>query len=270
MKINVYEYSGYLLFLKAIYDENRKTRGYQRRMAEAAGCQPSFISQVMRGKTHLTPDQAAGLCEFWHFSESQSEYFLSLVNFERSGSKKYRRLLQLKLDRLRNEHREIGKRIKHRGRVSKSGEAEYYSDWTWALIHIMTSVDRFKSAEDIGSALAIKTEHVLSVLTSLEKMGLTKQNLGSWEIGLNQVHLDRSSIFNRMNHKNFRQLAINRLSVSNDPDDFHYSAVYGLDLKTRDVIREMLLNLVSEANERVLSSKEQAVACLTADFFTVG
>ena len=115
----------------------------------------------MSGKTHLTPDQAAGLCEFWQFSENQCEYFIGLVNFARSGSRKYKQMLQSKLENLKKDHREISKRVQHRGKVTQGKQAEYYSDWTWAVIHIMTSVDAFRNPNAIASALGVTKALIL-------------------------------------------------------------------------------------------------------------
>lgn len=267
-KLNIFHYSSYPEWLKAVGEQSRGRRGQHKAMAEAAGCQPSFLSQVFRGKTHLTPDQAAGLAEFWTFNEEETEYFLSLVHYERSGSKKYRRILKTKIDALRQANAQIGKRIQHRGNVKAEMQARYYSDWTWALIHIMTSVGRFQDPKQIAAALNIDVAHVLAVLKDLRTMDLVQQDGSRWTIGSNQLHLERGSPFHANNQRNFRHYMLGTLSHDR-PDALHYCAAYGLSSKAYLRIRELILELIAEANEEVLASKEEQVACITLDLVSL-
>lgn len=254
--------------MTAIAEKNQDHRGYHKAMSAAADCQPSFLSQVFRSKTHLTPDQAAGLCDFWAFTTDETEYFLSLVHYERSGSKKYRHLLKEKLDSLRQANALVSKRLQHQGTIELELQTRYYSDWYWAVIHIMTSVPKFQDPSRIAAVLGLDFELVLKVLKELRTMSLVQQDGHRWTIGANELHLDRSSPFNVMNQKNFRQFVQNSLS-RDKPDDLHFCAVYGLSVKSYQTIREMLLNFMSSANKEVLESKEEQAACLALDFISL-
>lgn len=266
--VSVYQYLSYLDWMNIAVEQNQSHRGYHKAMSEAAGCQPSFLSQVFRSKTHLTPDQAAGLCEFWAFNGDETEYFISLVHFERSGSKTYRKILKQKLDSLRHANAEVSKRVEHHGTLELEHKARYYSDWHWAIIHIMTSVPKFQDPLRIAAALGLDAEHVIKILKDLRTMNLVQQNGSKWTIGDNLLHLDRSSPFNVINQRNFRQFAQNSLSRDR-PDDLHYSAIYGLSTKAYQEIREMLLSLITSANRAVIASKEEQAACMTLDLISL-
>ncbi len=254
--------------MKAVVEKNRGLRGYHKSMATAAGCQPSFLSQVYRSKTHLTPDQAAGLCDLWGFDAAETEYFLSLVHFDRSGSKKYRHFLKEKMESLRLAHSQVSKRVQHRGVVQIEMQSKYYSDWYWAIIHIMTSVEKYQDPTRLSQALGLELTQVLGVLKELRSMKLVQQEGPKWTIGSNQLHLDRSSPFHVMNQRNFRQFMQSQLSKER-PDDLHFCAAYGLSSKTFLNIRSMLLDLISAANKEVLESKEEKVACMTLDLISI-
>lgn len=266
--LNIFLYLSYLEWMKAIAEKNRGQRGYHKAMSTAAGCQPSFLSQVFRSKTHLTPDQAAGLSEFWAFTVDETEFFLSLVHFERSGSKVYRRLLKEKMEALRLANSQVGTRIQHRGTIQLELQARYYSDWYWAIIHIMTSVEKYQDPSRISGILGLDLEHVLRVLKELRTMNLVQQDGHRWTIGSNQLHLDRGSPFHVVNQKNFRHFIQNSLSREKE-QDLHYCAAYGLSAKSYVTIREMLLNLISAANKEVLASKEEHAACITLDLVSL-
>lgn len=266
--LNLFQYSSYLDWMQALVEKNRDHRGYHKAMSEAAGCQPSFLSQVFRSKTHLTPDQAAGLCDFWLFTSDETEYFISLVHFERSGSKKYRQILKQKLKALRQANSEVSKRVPHRGTLELELQAKYYADWPWAIIHIMTSVPKYQDPTTIAAILGIDLEYVLRILKELRSMNLVVQTGQKWTIGSNLLHLDRASPFNMINQKNFRQFSQNSLS-RDKPDDLHFCAVYGLSEKAYKTIRETLLNSITSVNQAVLESKEEQAACLTLDLVSL-
>ncbi|RZA13814.1 MAG: hypothetical protein EOP10_29155, partial [Proteobacteria bacterium] len=87
------------IILEKIRD-NKSIRGYQSLMATAALCHSSFFSHVLKGESQLTPDQASGLCDFWNLTRNETEYFLTLVNYERSNSDSLKSKLKLRLDEL--------------------------------------------------------------------------------------------------------------------------------------------------------------------------
>lgn len=132
----------------------------------------------------------------------------------------------------------------------------------------MTSVPKFQDPSRIATVLGLDLDLVLKVLKELRAMSLVQQDGHKWTIGTNQLHLERSSPFNVMNQKNFRQFAQNSLS-RDKPDDLHFCAVYGLSVKSYQTIREMLLNFTSSANKEVLASKEEQAACLMLDFISL-
>jgi uncharacterized protein (TIGR02147 family) len=143
MTSSIFECKTYLQWIEQKHSENSKKRGYLKRLAAAARCQPSFISQVMRGKTQITPDHAIDLAAFWGLDAGETDYFLYLVLRDRAGSRAHRQYCQSKLEQLRAQHGKIIKRVQSREIVEIEAQSKYYSDWIWAVVHIMTSIPYF-------------------------------------------------------------------------------------------------------------------------------
>src|SRR5258707_1252594 len=53
-----FDYKDYRLFLKALCRQPEAKRGFQAALAKAAGCQSSYLSQVLQGNVHVTKDSA--------------------------------------------------------------------------------------------------------------------------------------------------------------------------------------------------------------------
>src|SRR5688500_3877864 len=101
-----------LQFLKRQIDANQGVFRYKSRLAEAAGCQRSYLSQVLAKKALLSPEQAMGLADFWGLSSREADFFLMLVLHERAGTARLRGKLAQKLEGLRQEGSTLSGRLK--------------------------------------------------------------------------------------------------------------------------------------------------------------
>lgn len=190
--MSVFEFNDYKFFLLRTVEQNRHVRGYKSRLAEAAGCKNSFISQVLHGHVHLTPEHAVGLAHFWAFSATEREYFLELVNHARSGTPELRAHIMARLARLRLDA--CGGKgcaadwVDGSGEVSTASAAAtashptvaYYSTWYHAAIHMLTAHGEFSSVDSIGSHLHLAEGAVCESLSLLESLGLCACQAGRW------------------------------------------------------------------------------------------
>ena len=64
----IYEAETYRDFVKdRVYQENRP-RGGLRALAEALKCHPTYLSQVVRGLSHFSNEQAIAFCRYRNYS----------------------------------------------------------------------------------------------------------------------------------------------------------------------------------------------------------
>jgi hypothetical protein len=98
-----------------------QNKGAHSLAAKAMRCHTSFLSQVLHGSMHITPDHAAALCEHWQLGEQESEYFLNLVMRDRAGTNALRSYHTSKLRSIRELLSTVS------GRVSKSREMRQIS-----------------------------------------------------------------------------------------------------------------------------------------------
>src|SRR5689334_17405816 len=101
--MEIFDCERYVDILKVMAERNSTLRGYNSRLAEAASCHSSHLSHVMAERAHLTPEQALAIADFWEFPELQSDYFLSLVDYERAGTERLRKKLQARMEDIRSE-----------------------------------------------------------------------------------------------------------------------------------------------------------------------
>ena len=246
----------------------REERGLLSRLAEAANCQRSHISRVLSAQLHLTPEQAFRIARFLKFNEGQAEYFLTLVEFCRSGDKDHRAYLQVALKRMKAAHEDLAKRIKDQPIGAQERELTYYSSWHWSAIHIIVSIQEFHTVSAIARRLSLAPELVESCLLQLQEFNLVRHEKGRWSIASGSLHLAKRSPFNSIQHSNWRGRAV-LASQSPSSDGVHYTVVQSISRTDFERIKQLLLVAIDDYTKIAKPSREEELVCFLCDFFRV-
>jgi DNA-binding MarR family transcriptional regulator/plasmid maintenance system antidote protein VapI len=271
----MFKLNDYKEILSARIAENRAIRGYQKKLAAAAGCHTSFISQVLNSHIHLTPDHGANLAKFFGFGSLETDYFISLVNLARSGSSAYRALLKRKIKELRQKHQTISDRLAKSADSSDSSDSTdsdesgegmqfYYSSWHVMAIHVLCSLDL--SPFVIAERLSLPPEFVSRTLNQLETFGYVLKHKNRYRVRERDLHLTAQSPLLWLHHSNWRNYAISKLPINTDTSS-HYSALFAISVQDYEDLRESLVDFIEGAKARIVSSKEEQVYCMNLDLF---
>ena len=267
--MNIFKFDDFREVIQEKIRENKNTRGYRSRMAEAANFQRSFLSHVVNGHVSITPEHALQLAHFWELSSLETEFFLNLVHLERSQSKFTKKYYLEKLIKIKEEQLNLTNRLEMKSDSIKiEWQRIYYSSWHWTAIHLCTSIPNFQTVSSISAKLRIDEPVVSRVLNQLEKMSLVIKKGNRWTILKRHVHLEAKSGLSAMNHFNWRQRAIADVQEVENPG-LHYSVLYGLSQKDADKIKNMLVEFISSAKKVVDPSPEENLFCFLCDFFPV-
>ncbi len=267
MKMDVFQNLTALEFVQATIAMNRNIRGYQTRLAEAAQCQRSYFSQIVKGKIPLTVEQAFGLTTYWGFSHLETEYFLTLVHCARAGTATLKKHFERQNNALRATVNTLSKRIDSR-QLMDHARTEYYSNWYWMAVHILVALPGFDSVKKIAVHLHIQEDQVSRVLSKLTEWGMIEATKKGWAVRASDLHLPDSSPLTQINHANWRTRA--KLDLDrNDPDSLHYTAIFAISKKDREKIRSGIVAQLLELRDRALKSPSEEVCALTLDWFSV-
>jgi uncharacterized protein (TIGR02147 family) len=268
---SVMEYRHYLDVLRAKIQENHAVRAYRTILAKAAGCQLSYLSQVLSESVHLTPEHAAGLSEYWNFSTHESEFFLGLVNQARASSPRLKELIESRLNELRIKSTNVEDKI-HDPQIDVQAEqALYYSNWLFSAIHMIVSIPEYQTEEAISERLLVPLPVVLGCLESLERMGLVSKDKSSksvWRIKQWTLHNPKDQAVSWFHHANWRHRAL--LDVqSHRIDGIHYTALHSLSKSDLVKFKGMVSRLIQNSRELVGPSKEEELVAFSVDLFLV-
>jgi uncharacterized protein (TIGR02147 family) len=265
---NVFDFDDYKQFLAAKIKENKTTVGYKSQISRAMRSPPSFLSQVLHGSVQLSSDHAYRLTQFWNFSGNERDYFMDLVQLERSGSPEYRSHLKQRLEILKKKGTDLSERFQQ----PKIGQIEqewfYYSNWYFGAIHMLLTIPGFQKVNKISERLLIPHELVTEILNSLKSAGLVEHKSDHWQVTQKSIHLNKESVVSNMNHILWRQRAINSLEKP-WKNGFHYSGLHTLSQKDMERVRSVLTQTIEEVRQVVAPSPEEKLAVFNCDWFEI-
>lgn len=243
-------------------------RGYgvKSRIASSLNISSSLVSQILKGEKTFTADQTSDLCDFLGLNEMESEYLHQLVEYDRTGSPRYREKLKRKIRQLQTQARKVGKRVPRQKELTDAQKAIFYSSWMYSGISNLTAIDGFDDAASIAEHLSLEPVIVNRVLRYLLENGLCREEKGKITYGTTSTHVDNDSPFVAKHHQNWRFQAIHQMERRRDEDLF-FTGPMSLSIEAAAEVRRRLPEFIQSVMKIVGPSKSETCACLNIDWF---
>lgn len=254
---SIFKFECYKLFLRDWIAAHGKRRGGVSRLAEAIKVHPSFISQILNMDKHLSQEQAFKVGDFLGLRELERDYFLLLTLEAKSGTQRLKIYYQGKLRKIREQAKTVSANVGQAKRLSEKARARFYSDPSYSLIRLLTSIDGFNDGSSISETLRLPLSYVLEVLDFLVEHDLCRYSEESgYSLGKKSTHLSNKSPFILSHHRNWRNKAI-ELFASMDDEDLAFSAPLTLSSKDFSNVREKILALIRDATKVVAETEKE-------------
>lgn len=244
-------------------------RGYRALLAEAAGCQRAYLSQVLSEKAQLTPDHGEGLCVFWGLNDLESDYFLNLIYLARAATPKLVARLKKKLQQLREEDEASRGTQTSPDVYDKDFVIDYFLDWVVAATHAFIEVPQFQQIPALAKRLQVDESRIQKALVVLQKLGFASNENGLWKSSVRYFHVADETKFAPLHHLNWHKKASESILSSTQKSNLNYTALHTLSLEDCAKIKTVLQTALRKSQEIVKPSKEETVACLSLNWFIV-
>ncbi|MBN8555039.1 MAG: TIGR02147 family protein [Deltaproteobacteria bacterium] len=268
--MNIFEFDSYKEFLKKVIADNKDKRAFQKQLALAASCQPSYLSQALNSKVNITSDHAYGLAKFLKFTEDEMNFFLLLVNLERASQLAFKKFILEKMERERKKYFRLTNKIKEDTHPDALKEFAniYYSSWHYLAVHILCTFPLIKDERDIAEKLNLKRETVMHALTQMKSQGLVEFKSGKWSATRKNIHISDNHPMISRHHFNWRFRAANQTYPVTE-DEIQYTGVYSLSKKDLKKIKTMLNEAITSARKTALESSEEELINFNIDLIRV-
>lgn len=262
--INLFDYNTCFGYLKAHFDRHR---GLKSKACQHMGIQTSYLSRVLSGEAQLSLEQGFLLNEFFKHDSNESDFFMLLLQKDRSGTPALKEFFITKIDKIRSERAQLKNRIDSKVHISPLDQSKYYSHWLYIVLHMLCSIPKFQNKELLIKFLGLPLNTINSAIEFLTNVGLLVQSSdGFLQVGPSQIHLPYDSPFILQHHRNWREHSIRQFD-SQKKESLHYSGVFTLSEQDANLIRERLLEVIQENLKTVRPSKEEVAYVSLIDFY---
>jgi uncharacterized protein (TIGR02147 family) len=262
--MNLFEYTDYKAFIQL-----RLERGAQKKFAQFLRCQPAFLSQVLRGKPHLSLEQGILATDYFQMNKPEAEYFMLALQLGRAGSLRLKSFFKLRMDQLRESHQRVDTKIGTFEILDELSKATFYSSWKYAMIHVLLTVPTQNQIELLKSKTRLSEKEILYVIDFLQSTGLIEKHSGKWRPTKRRIHISPEESLVGTHHRNFRALTMRELEDSKR-DSLHFSSTMALSLKDTQKIKEILLEVIAKTESILKPSPEETSRVFCIDFFEPG
>lgn len=271
MSKNIFTYKDYKKYLAETIKSYQPQHGAVTRMAQAAGCQRSYLSQVLNGSAHLVPDHIFGIARFLGLREVERDYLLLLLEKDRAATLNYREYVQTKIDRLRRENLRVKAAIN--AKIIETPNLEkllsYYSSWVKMAVHTIVSIPQYQTPEAIANRLQLSVAQVNDCLNELKGLGFVTFKGGRWQYANGSSHISSESPLSALNHNNWRQRSATIFPQSSLNGGVHYTSVFSLSKDDFTELRSKILDWIQTSRQLIEPSPCEELVCLSMDCFAV-
>lgn len=265
----IFEYTNYKKWVNdRIAAMPKSGRGQYQRIVERLSTNSSIVTQIFRGDRELTPEQAVLLSEHFGLSKWERQYLLLLVNYSRAGTHRYKKILEEEIKNMQDRAREIMSHVPQIHELSDSAKSILYSNWYYLGVWSLSAIPDFSAPEVMAQRLKISISRVMEALEFLTTHGLVREEEGKYQVGPTMVHLESGSPQLPRHHQNWRNRALIRYENPSEYDAC-YTAPITVSKKDAVVLRQKVVNFISDTLKLVAESPSEELFCLCIDWFLV-
>ena len=248
----------------------RGGRGELQIIAKTLGVHSTLISQIMSGLRSFTEDQAHELCQYFELNDVESEYFLMLVQIEKSTTSKYKSFLKNKLAHFRQQAEKISKSFTYENELTDMQKSIYFSSWKYSAIRIFCSLDPDgQSLENIMAKFSLTRIKALGMINFLCESRLCDKKDDSYVVGQQRVYIDKGSIYFQKHHLNWRLKSVEKSENPTD-DDKLYTVILGVTEKDYQKFKVEITQLLSTFSKTLEQTENpDRLVCFNCDLFQV-
>jgi uncharacterized protein (TIGR02147 family) len=268
MKNDIFEYSDYKAYLKALLSSKGADRGRKAAAAKASQIQATYLSQVLNGHVHLSLEQADLMNTFLMHNEDESHFFLLLVQKNKAGTRKLKDYFDTQIGEIKKRRLVVAERLGKNYSLTDPEKQIYYSSWIYSAVHIATTIPELQTKKKLAEHLNLHYDRLAEVLNFLSQAQLVIMNGENVRPGPSLIHLGNNSSNIFKHHANWRNQAIESLEREG-PLDLHYSLVLSLSKEDIEKVKSIFLKGIENMAEIVRPSKEETLYALNIDFFNM-
>ncbi len=266
-KSEIFRFLDYRKYLKEeIAYRDGKSRGFRSRLADQAGFQRTFLSQVLNGTANFNLEHGEAVSQVLGHTNEEADFFMLLILHARSGTQALRDRIQAKINSALERRMVLKNRFNEKDVLSLEDRIEYYGSWIYGALRVLLTIPRYQSRAEVERYFGLPRERIEAALDFLISRGLVRDENGRLEATQKHMYLGNDSRLVSKHHMNWKLRAIDSLD-DEKKTDLHFSAVNSLSREDVLKVREALARTLEEIRETVKASNPECLYAVCFDFF---
>lgn len=217
----------------------------------------------------MTCEQGVRAAKHFGFADGETDYFLTLILWERAGDQATKQYFKGKLDAIVAARTNLRERWRVDKTLRQQQEDIYYSSWVPMAVHLLTHIKAFRSAPAIAAKLRLEVAAVEATITDLLQLGLIEVSKNEVQPTNISLHLGTGSPALQRCHINMRHKVIQDLATRRAIGGSNYSSFVTLARQDAIAIRELVIRQIEEIRGRVQLSRPEVMYLHCVDFFEI-
>lgn len=164
---NVFEFFDYRKFLRAAYEERKRTNPHfsHRYIARKVGCDSGYFAKIIQEQRHISLAMAEGFAACFGLGAREAEYFKCLIQFEKARTQADKKQIFDRLISFQNSQAKVLSRTQY----------EVFDKWYYLAVREALDCFPFKGdCEELGRRIdpPLTAAQVRKSLAVLERVGL--------------------------------------------------------------------------------------------------
>lgn len=264
--LDLFSYENYKIYIRErVQQLPRNGHGAYTKLAEHLSTTSVYVSQVFNGEKELTIEHAIPVSEFFGLSELETEYFMTLIERARAGTHSLKRYYTKKLIKIKHKSKKIKEILSVQKELSENVKAEFFSQWYYNAIWLLTSMENFGIPEQYQDKLRLDLKTVKKALDFLTQNKIIERKGEFFQAGSQFVHLEAESIHIAKHHTNWRLRGLNQLDRLSE-EELCFTMPCTISKADFERIRTMLLHVIKSTRDIVGPSSSEEIAFLNIDW----
>lgn len=165
--------------LKYLVEIQGRQRGFRTRLAEVAGCQPSYVSQVLAGTSSFSHEQLFGIATLLELDDIEWEFLRELAMLDRAGTEALRADCRRRLTKIKDSalgQTQKADREAAPGLLNADTVLWYVGTWQTSAVLAAIVSPRFQTVPALAKCLGVPQERMTELVRNLVDRGLLKRS----------------------------------------------------------------------------------------------
>lgn len=239
------------------------------RIAEKAQIQAPYLTNVLKQRAHLSPDQLHALAQVFEWEQDELDYATLLLDWERSGSSQRRELLKKRIEKVRLDKLESKAHLKKSSIDAPSEDlTRFYLNPFYFLMNVFLGIPRFaKDPSRIASCLNVHPSRVSGWLKDLTRMKFIEAGKAGYRVIRRESHLPRESPLCEPHQQLIQQATQQHLQSLPEDKKYSFTVTFSADPAAREKIQREFLAFLKNIEGTVKEAPAEEIYGMRFDLF---